>query len=592
MTVTRTFDLLERLKTNFPSKDALAGKYDGTWIKFGTDQYIENVNNVSYGLLESGVRKGDKIATIFSNNRPEWNFLDFGISQIGAVHVPVYPTISDDDQKFILEHSDAVYVFVSDKNIFNKIKPFAGGITAIKKIYSISKTEGADCWTDIIELGRANASKHKDELEKIKSAISSHDLLTIIYTSGTTGTPKGVMLTHNNLVTNFIETSYIQPLEYGHKILSFLPLCHVYERMMTYHFQYKGISIYYAENPGAIMDNIKEIKPDGFNTVPLLLERIYLKIVDIGKDLTGIKKKIFFWALDLGFQYELKGRSQWYELKRKIADTLVFSKWRKAIGGNVKIIVCGGSSLQPRLSRIFWAAGIPILEGYGLTETSPVIAVSHYDPDLIKFGAVGPVLKGVQVKLDEDGEILCKGPNVMPGYYKDPEYTQKVVDKEGWFHTGDIGAFEDKKFLKITDRKKEIFKLSSGKYIAPQVIENKFKASTFINNIMVAGENKKFAGAIISPNFTSLHSWALKHKIHFRDNKALVQNPEVIARIQEEVNEINETLGHWEHIKRFRLVYEEWSPLTGELSPTLKLKRKALYAKYDYLLKEIYGNPE
>lgn len=588
MDVTRTFDLLGYGKEKYPRADVLAAKYNGAWKKFSTDEFIETVNHFSYGLLAMGVSKGDKIATIFSNNLPEWNFTDMGLAQIGAVHVPVYPTLSDYDHSLILAHSDAKYIIVSDKTIYDKIQPLTEDISAIKDIYCVERSNGIPCWEDIVNLGKNNAEKYAGELVQVKKSINPDDLLTIIYTSGTTGTPKGVMLSHRNILSNSIATAPIQPMDYGDKALSFLPLCHVYERMMSYHALYKGISMYYAENLTTVIDNIRELKPNGFNTVPRLLEKVYLAIISKGKDLGGIRKKIFFWALNLGTRYEIKNRSVFYNFQLWIADKLVFNKWRAAIGGNVKVIVSGGSSLQSRLSKVFWAAGIPVLEGYGLTETSPVIAVSHYHPERFKFGTVGPVLEGVLVKIGDDGEILCKSPGLMLGYYKDEKYTRGVIDEDGWFHTGDIGELDDNKFLKITDRKKEIFKLSGGKYIAPQVIENKFKASSFVEQIMVVGENEKFTGAVISPNFVYLHFWALKHKVHFRDNMELIKNPLVIARVQKEIDTINATLGQVEQIKQFRLVTEEWSQATGELSPTLKLKRKILLTKYCKLLEGMY----
>jgi long-chain acyl-CoA synthetase len=535
-----------------------------------------------------GFKKGDKIATV-SNNRPEWNFIDMGLAMAGLVHVPIYPTISNEEYEFIFDNSGAKMLILSDKLLYKKLKPIADKSTGISAVYSINEIEEVKNWSEISNLGKANEKKHKKALQEIKDAISADDLVTIIYTSGTTGNSKGVMLSHKNLVSNFVATSKIQPLEFGHKVVSFLPLCHVYERMMNYHFQYKGLRIYYAENMGTIAENIKEIKADGFNTVPRLLETVYDKIVAKGKDLTGIKKQIFFWAVNLGLRYELNGANGWlYEQKLKWARKLVFSKWNEALGGNIKIIVSGGSALQPRLARIFHAAGMKVMEGYGLTETGPVIAVNEaYYPN-IRFGTVGPVIEDVKVKIADDGEILCKGPNVMMGYYKAPDLTKEVIDEEGWFHTGDIGVLEEGRFLKITDRKKEMFKLSSGKYVAPQAVENKFKESIFIEQLMVVGENEKFASALISPNFNHLHFWASKHKIHYRDNEELVKHPDVIARFQKEVNQVNKNLSATENVKRFRIVCDEWSPQTQELSPTLKLKRKNIYKKYDHILREIY----
>jgi len=588
MEITRIFDLLDHLKNNYPSDAILAAKKNGNWIKYSTDDYIRYSNLFSIGLLALGFEKGDKIATV-TNNRPEWNFIDMGMLQVGIVHVPLYPTISLDEYKYILTHSDVKAVIISDKQLYAKLERLIGTIPAITKVYIFNEVEGVANWNEIIALGEQNEAHFKTRFNEIKDTIKPEDLATIIYTSGTTGTAKGVMLSHRNLVTNFISTSKIQPLKYGHKVLSFLPLCHIYERMMNYHYQYLGISIYYAENMGTIAADLTEIKADGFTAVPRVLEKIYGKIVAQGKDLPWLKKEIFQWALKLGSRYELNGQNgKFYELKLKIADKLVFSKWRAAIGGRIQVVVSGGAALQPLLSRIFWAADIKVVEGYGLTETSPVIAVGYPFWPKIKFGTVGPILEGVEVKFDEEGEILVKGPNVMMGYYKDPEYTKQVFDEEGWFHTGDIGMMVDGEFLKITDRKKEIFKLSSGKYVAPQLIENKFKESIFIEQIMVVGENEKFASALISPNFNYLHFWASKYKIHYRDNEELIKKTLVIERIQREVDLVNKELGDHEKIKRFRLVCEEWSPQSGEISPTLKLRRNIIYKKYDHILREIF----
>ncbi len=588
MEIKRTFDLLDHYAKNYVIEDALAGIKNKKWEKFSTGEYINNSHLFAFGMMELGFQKGDKIATV-SNNRPEWNFIDMGLAMSGLVHVPIYPTISDEEYAYIFENSEAKLLIVSDKLLYKKLKPLADKAKNIRDVYIINDVEGIKNWKEILELGEANKEKHKTDLEEIKKSIQIEDLVTIIYTSGTTGNAKGVMLSHNNLVTNFIATSKIQPLKFGHKVLSFLPLCHVYERMLNYHFQYLGIRIYYAENLGTIAANLKDIKADGFTTVPRLLEKVYDKIMTKGKDLTGMKKQIFFWAVNLGLRYEFNGANGWfYEQQLKLARKLIFSKWNDALGGNVKIVVSGGSALQPRLARVFHAAGMKVMEGYGLTETAPVIAVNEAEYPNIRFGTVGPVIEDVEVKIAEDGEILCKGPNVMMGYYKAPDLTAEVIDKDGWFHTGDIGEMEDGKFLKITDRKKEIFKLSSGKYVAPQAVENKCKASVFIDQLMVVGENEKFASALISPDFNHLHHWAAKHNIHYRDNEELVVIPEVVARFQKEVNNINKKMSATENIKRFRLVCAEWAPHTGELSATLKLKRKVIYKKYDHILREIY----
>ncbi len=589
MEIKRTFDLLDRSLEKFNVDDALAIKRKRKWEKFSTNYYIETAYNIACGLLELGLKPGDKIATI-TNNRPEWNFIDMGSAMAGIIHVPVYPTINEKEFAYILNHSEVSLVIVSDNNLKKKIKPICAEIDKIKHFFTFNEIEEERNWTEIAELGKKVKETRMPELKKIKDSISEDDMVSIIYTSGTTGTSKGVMLSHKNIITNAISTSKIQPLEFGHKVLSFLPLSHIYERMLNYHFQYKGIRIYYAESMGTIIDNVKEIKADGFSSVPRLLEMVFDKIIAKGKDLKGIKKMIFFWAVNLGLKYELNGANGWfYEKQLEIANKLVFVKWREALGGKVQVIISGGSALQPRLARVFWAARINVQEGYGLTETSPVIAVNQSAYPNIKFGTVGPIIEGVEVKFAEDGEILAKGPNLMMGYYKDEKYTKEVIDEDGWFHTGDIGRLEDDKFLKITDRKKEIFKNSAGKYVAPQMIENKMKESFFISQAMVVGENEKFVSALISPNFSFLHDWCSRYQVHFRDNKELVQIPKVIARYQKEINVVNKTLSQVEQIKRFRLVCEDWSTASGELSPTLKLKRKFIAEKYKSILENIFS---
>jgi long-chain acyl-CoA synthetase len=590
MEPTRTFDLLTRMQNQFADKtDVLAGKEEGKWKRYSVKEYIDYCNWVSYALLSMGIKKGDKVA-IISNNRPEWNFTDFGISQIGAVSVPIYHTISSEEYAYILGHVEPKLVFISDKNLYVKIKPITDQIPGIADIYTFDKVAEAKPFTGILALGKEMASSLEGQLAKAKTAVEPSDLATIIYTSGTTGFPKGVMLMHSNLVSNFIESSRIHHIGPGAKVLSFLPLSHIYERTLTYHFQYKGVSIYYAENVGTIMDNLKEIKPEIIAVVPRLLERIYDRIISKGKELRGIKKKIFFWAVNLGLRYELNGDNGWlYELKLSIANKLVFHKWREALGGKIQIISSAGAPLQARLNRIFWAARMNVLEGYGLTETSPVVSINNLSSKEVMFETVGPLLKDVQVKIAEDGEILTKGPNLMLGYYKELKLTEEAIDKEGWFHTGDIGIFIHGKYLKITDRKKEIFKISSGKYIAPQVIENRLKESVFVDQVMVIGENQKFASALITPDFEYLHKWASINQISFGDNEELINNPFVFAQYQKEVSEMNLNLSDHEKIKRFRLVSDEWTAETGELSPTLKLKRKVLYKKYTDVINNIFS---
>ena len=592
MEITRTFDILDLHAEQFKKDDALAGKEKGVWVKYSSLQYVDIATHLAIGLMAYGLKKGEVVATI-SNSRPEWNFMDMAISQAGLIHLPIYPTISSDEYEYILNHAEPAMVVVSDQALYDRINPICEKIASIKEVFTYNEIEGKRNWKELLDLGRQNAEKLKGKLDEIKASIKPGDLVTLIYTSGTTGFPKGVMLSHDNLISNVKDTINVHTMDHRHKALSFLPLSHVYERMLNYHFQFKGISIYYAENMGTIAENAKEIKPHIFASVPRLLERVYDKIIGKGKDLSGIKKQIFFWAVNLGLKYERpdseKRKSGFYYRKLNLARKLIFSKWKEALGGNIEIIVSGSASLAERLARIFWAADIRVLEGYGLTETSPVIAVNDEVKNEIMFGTVGPVIEHVEVKIAEDGEILCKGPNVMMGYYKQPELTAEVMDKDGWFHTGDIGELVDGKFLKITDRKKEIFKLSSGKYIAPQVIEIKLKESFFIEQAMVIGENEKFASALISPNFPFLHDWASRHEIKFRDNNELLNMKEVQDRFQKEINEVNNKLGDHEKVKRIKLVEEEWSPQTGEMSPTLKLKRKVLYDMYDPLVKEIYA---
>ena len=589
MEFTRTFDLLEKYKTIYSDKkDALAGKEMGFWKKYTAEDYVYYANNISYGLLSLGLKKGDRVATI-SNNRPEWNFMDMGLSQANITHVPIYPTISKDDYNFILNHCEPKLIIVSDKILYDRIKPIADKISAIIDIYSYNEIDGVKNWKEIVELGKKNENIQKDNLKNIKESIDPAEPVTLLYTSGTTGNPKGVLLSHKNIVSNIKSVCKAFHFNENHKAISFLPINHVFERTVNYYYQFNGLSIYYAENLGTIADNIREVKPTLFVTVPRLLEKVYDRIIGKGRDLKGIKKRIFFRAVNLGLKYKLNKRNSWfYYLKLRFADKLIFSKWREALG-NVELIVSGGAKLQPKLIRIFNAAGITLIEGYGLTETSPVIAANNIVTNEIKLGTVGPPLSDVEVKIAEDGEILCKGNNVMLGYYKEPKLTSQVIDKEGWFHTGDIGIFEDNKYLKITDRKKEIFKLSTGKYIAPQVIENKFKESVFIEQVMVFGENQKFTSAIILPEFLYLRNWCTIHGIKYSDNKELIKDKKVINRIQQEVSELNNQLGQAEQVKRFRLIFDEWSPLTGELSPTLKLKRKFLLEKYNDIFKEIFS---
>lgn len=591
MELERTFDILTHLLQICPDKDdLLACKEKGMWTKFSVRQYASMAENASLGLISMGLKKNDLVVTI-SNNRPEWNIMDMAMSQAGIVHVPVYPTISEDDYTYILNNCEPKLVIVSDKSLYDKIKPIAEKVKSVKSVYSYNELNGVPNWNEILQQGINNAGSLLPVLEKTRLEVSGNDMVTLIYTSGTTGNPKGVMLSHWNIMSNVHAITKTYDFDTRHRTLSFLPLSHVFERTINYYFQRCGVSIYYAENLGTIAENLKEVKPHVFISVPRLLERTYDKIIAKGRDLKGIKKQIFFWAVNLGMKYKIPDSNGWfYKLKLKVADKLIFSKWREALGGNVQLIVAGGAALQPRLCTIFNAAGIEVAEGYGMTEASPVISANRKPSSGdIRVGTVGPALYGIEVKIDEDGEILCRGDNVMAGYYKEPALTREVIDEEGWLHTGDIGVLIDGRYLKITDRKKEMFKLSSGKYIAPQVIENKLKESSFIEQVMVIGENQKFASAIISPDFNFLHNWAMRHGIDFRDNRELIQMPAVLERYQRVVNEMNKQLGQTEQIKRFRIVQEEWSALTGELSPTLKLKRKFLTNRYRDLIEEIFS---
>lgn len=587
--VTRTFDVLDRALRMFPRPDAIGGKKGNDWYTFSTEDYYMKAHQFAWGLLALGVQRGDKVATV-TNNRPEWNFADMGLAMAGAVHVPIYPTIGEEEYSYILQHSEAKYLIVGDAKLYEKLKPVCEKIPGILDIYAFEDVAGAKNYEEILSLGESRKAEFSTVLEVIKESIQPEDLATIIYTSGTTGVPKGVMLSQQNLVSNFTSHAKMHDLGKDHRVVSFLPLCHVYERSVNYHFQYKGMGIYYVGNLGQIVSAIKEIKPHMFNSVPRLLERVHDGFVAKGKELTGIKKKLYFWAMDLTRHFEYnKNYGPLLKLKIKIADKLIYSKWRAALGGNIVYAVSGGAALQPKIARVLGMAGMFNLEGYGLTETSPVIAVNNPATKEMKIGTVGPVLEGFEVKIAEDGEILCKGPGVMMGYYKAPEMTAEVIDSDGWFHTGDIGTFEDGKYLKITDRKKEMFKLSGGKYIAPQMIENKLKGSNLIEQAMVIGANQKFASALISPNFVLLHDWCAEHKLHFENNQELIKIPEVVSLLQKEVNAINKTMGQHEEIKRFRLVYAEWSPATGELSPTLKLRRNIVAEKYKTFIEEIYS---
>jgi long-chain acyl-CoA synthetase len=589
--LSRIFDLLELYRNEHNSLMAVFNVRQGNqWISYSAKDYIDYSCRISRGLIKMGVKKGTKIATVMQNT-PEWNFFDMGIMQAGAIQIPIYPAISEENYRYILNDASVEYLLVSNHEIYKNIRPVLQEVPSIKGVFSIANIRGVRNWKVILEAG----SHITDDsmLEDIRQSIVTDDLATIIYTSGTTGRPKGVMLSHKNIISNFIACAEIPDFKVNDRALSFLPLCHIYERMLNYVYQYLGMSIYYAESIDKLIDNIKDVKPHTFATVPRVIEKIYDRIVAKARTKTFISRMLFFWAIRQGYQYELDHRKgRLYDLKIQIAYLLIFRKWRKALGNNIKLIVSGGASLHPRLTRLFWAARLRIMEGYGLTETSPVVAVYNFKPGGVKFGTVGTVLPGVEVKIAEDGEILCKGPNIMLGYYKRPERTQEVMDQDGWFHTGDIGLLEDGKYLKITDRKKEIFKTSTGRYIAPQVIEMRIKESPFIEHVMVIGENRKYIAALIVPDFEYLRSWCKVKEMSFTSREKAIRNQKVIKRIKEEVSRFNTDLGQTEKIKKFRLLSDEWSSGTGELTMTLKLRRKFILEKYEPLIEETYKSSE
>jgi long-chain acyl-CoA synthetase len=581
------FDFPTHQLENFNLNKAFTTKYNGKWESISTEEYISQYNHVSRGLLKLGIQANEKIAVISTTNRTEWNVLDMGVLQIGAQNIPIYPTISKEDYEYILNHSEASYCFVSDSSILEKLNQIKGN-TQLKEIYTFDEISGEKNWKEVLDLGKDTSLD--SELDARKKNIQPHDLATIIYTSGTTGKPKGVMLSHKNLVSNVLDSIPRVPLEHGNaKALSFLPVCHVFERIILYLYQACGIEIYFAESPETISDNLKEIQPNIMTAVPRLYEKVYDKIVSKGAELTGIKKKLFFWAVELGLAFEPFGANgAWYEFKLKIARKLIFSKWKEALGGNISTLVSGSAALQPRLTRVFSAAGMPILEGYGLTETSPVVSVNCPYNKGIRIGTVGRIIENVDVKIADDGEILVKGPNVMLGYYKDEEKTASVMTGD-YFHTGDIGEVSEDNFLKITDRKKEMFKTSGGKYVAPALLENELKQSRFIEQIMVVGEGEKMPAALIQPNFEFVREWAHRKNISLgASNEAVISNESVIERIQEEINSCNANFGKWEQIKKFKLTPEEWSIDGGHLTPTLKMKRKVIKGIYQDLYNSIY----
>lgn len=588
MEITRVFDILDLYKSTYKKEDVLSAKENKQWRKYSSDDLITKTNSVSYGLMSLGLTDNDKVA-IISNNRPEWNFCDYGCQQANLVTVPIFPTISNTDLQFILNHGEVTTIFISDKSIYAKLVAIEKEIPNVKHIISFNPIEGLMSFADFIKLGEQNANPEK--LNDIKKSILPSNLLTILYTSGTTGTPKGVMITHHNLVSNVTACQGFAPFNSTWKALSFLPLNHVYERMVSTLYLYKGISIYYAEGLETIGDNLKEIKPQIFVSVPRLIERVYEKITATGEKLTGFKRKIFDWSMRIANSYELNNKNGlWYKIQHKIADKLVFSKWREAVGGNLVCIASGGAALNPKLERIFLCANIVCLQGYGLTETCVVVSVNRYGEDNIRIGTCGPVISGVTVKIAEvGGEILVKGPNLMLGYYKNPEATAEVMDNEGWFHTGDVGTFVEGRFLKITDRKKEIFKTSSGKYIAPLMIENKIKECRFVEQSMVVGENQKFASAIIVPSFANFKEYCKDHSITWTTNEEMSTHEELKKLINDHVKLINKSLAPFEQLKRVAIVSKEWSIEGGELTPKMSLKRKIIKEKNIDAINKIFA---
>lgn len=585
--VTRLFDFPYYQLETYNLKNAFTSKATGEWVTINTQEYIDQANQISRGLLKLGVKPNDKIAVISSTNRTEWNVCDIGVLQTGAQNVPIYPTISKEDYEYVLNHSESIYCFVSDKEVLKKINKIKKK-TKLIDVFTFDDIKGEKSWKEILELGKDDSNQNV--VEDRKNNVKQDDLATLIYTSGTTGKPKGVMLSHRNVVSNVLSSFERVPLDYGKDTaLSFLPICHIFERLILYLYQYCGVSIYFAESIEKLSENAQEIKPQVMTAVPRLYEKIYDKIILKGEALSGIKKGLFFWAVNLGLKYEPDGANGWwYEKQLGLARKLIFSKWQAALGGELKLMVSGSAALQPRLTRVFAAAGMPIMEGYGLTETSPVVSVNDQRQKGFKIGTVGKVIKGVEVKIAETGEILVKGPNVMQGYYKDPEKSASVL-KDGYFYTGDKGELDSDGFLKITGRTKEMFKTSGGKYVVPPLLEGELKQSLFIEQVMVIGEGEKMPAAFIQPNFEFIRDWIKHKKIVIGDtNEEIIASEIIIKRIQKEVDKCNKGFGSWEQIKRFELTPDVWSIDDGHLTPTMKMKRAVIKEIYKDLYEKIY----
>ena len=588
MTPTRLFEFIEYQNEHAPLEKSFTTKYNGKWESLSTENFISQSRAISRALVGLGIKAGDKIAMISSNNRSEWSVIDVGLLTLGAVNIPIYPTISSKDYEYILNHSESIYCFVSDQEVYDKVKSIQKNVKSLKKVYSFDKIKGCPHWSELLYEGAK--MDHDNTVTKMKNQVKSEDLATIIYTSGTTGVPKGVMLSHNNVVSNVVSASKRLPLTIGQaSALSFLPVCHIFERVILYIYMFNSVSVYFAESIETIADNLKEIKPNVMTAVPRLLEKVYDKIYARGGELTGIKKSLFYWAVDLGLQYNPYGQNgAWYEFKLKIAKKLILSKWQEALGGNLELICSGSAPLQSRLARVFTAAGMTLVEGYGLTETSPVISVCDMRENKFKIGTVGKVIDGVEVKIAEDGEILCKGPNVMMGYYKEEKMTKGVMSGD-YFHTGDIGEIDSEGFLKITDRKKEMFKTSGGKYIAPAVIENQMKQSLFIEQIMVVGSGRRMPTAVIQPNVDHVIEWLKEKGIECNSLSKAIQKTILKDEILKEVENHNQNFGSWEQIKKIELTPDVWSIDDGHLTPTMKLKRKVVTEKYKDLIEIMYN---
>ncbi|WP_299053655.1 long-chain fatty acid--CoA ligase [uncultured Polaribacter sp.] len=585
--VTRLFDFPYYQLEKYNLKNAFTSKASGKWVTINTQEYINEANKISRGLLKLGIKPNDKVAVISSTNRTEWNICDIGVLQTGAQNVPIYPTISKEDYEYVLNHSEATYCFVSDIEVLEKINKIKDN-TKLKAIYTFDTIKGEKNWQEVLDLG--TDTSNQEELDQRKNNVKTDDLATLIYTSGTTGKPKGVMLSHKNIVSNVLSSYERVPLDYGNsKGLSFLPICHIFERMILYLYQYCGVSVYFAESIEKLSENAQEIKPNVMTAVPRLYEKIYDKIILKGETLKGIKKALFFWAVNLGLKYEPNGANGWwYEKQLGLARKLIFSKWQAALGGELKLMVSGSAALQPRLTKVFAAAGMPIMEGYGLTETSPVVTVNDQRNKGFKIGSVGKIITDVEVKIADNGEILVKGPNVMLGYYKDAEKSASVL-KDGYFYTGDKGEIDSDGFLKITGRTKEMFKTSGGKYVVPPLLEGELKQSLFIEQVMVVGESEKMPAAIIQPNFEFLKDWISKKELKIgTSNAEMISSKIVIDRIQKEIDKCNKNFGKWEQIKRFELTSDVWSIDGGHLTPTMKMKRAIIKEIYNDLYEKIY----